>query len=171
MKLRAYREEDSAVICSWLPDERSVCLWTADRIAKFPLAEDDLHKSYVSALESSHFIPLTAVDDLDRIMGHLLIRYPDETDDTTVRFGCVIVDPALRRRGTGKEMLQLAAAYARDKLHAHTVTLGVFAENLSARRCYEAAGFRPTGEIIPYQMPVGEWDCIEMELPLHTAQF
>lgn len=38
--------------------------------------------------------------------------------------------------------------------------------NFSARYCYEAVGFRSVGKNEIYKMAVGEWECIEMELPL-----
>ena len=63
-------------------------------------------------------------------------------------------------------MLKLAAVYAREILHASRITLGVFLNNASARYCYEAVGFRATGQVEKYLMPVGEWECIEMVLSL-----
>ncbi len=116
MKLRKYRKEDSATICSWIQDEKSLYQWSADRIGKFPLMDDDLNKDYEPVISSDSFIPLSAVD------------------------------------------------YARDVLNVSKITLGVFANNDSARYCYEAAGFRSIGKIETYKMSIGEWECIEMEL-------
>lgn len=164
MKLRKYRKEDSATICSWIQDEKSLYQWSADRIGKFPLMDDDLNKDYEPVISSDSFIPLSAVDEMDNVVGHLFIRYPDETDNSTVRFGYVIVNPEIRGCGKGKEMLRLAVDYARDVLNASKITLGVFANNDSARYCYEAAGFRSIGKIETYKMSIGEWECIEMEL-------
>lgn len=166
MKLRKYIKEDSAIICSWIKDEKSLYQWSADKIGKFPLMDDDLNKNYEPVISNDKFIPLSAVDENDNVMGHLLVRYPDETDNSTVRFGYVIVNPAFRGCGKGKEMLQLAIDYARNVLHASRITLGVFANNDSARYCYEAVGFRSIGKNITYKMAIGEWECIEMELPV-----
>lgn len=41
--------------------------------------------------------------------------------------------------------------------------LAVFENNESARRCYEAAGFTEYAES-EYKMPIGTWNCTEMEL-------
>lgn len=164
MKLRKYRKEDSATICSWIQDETSLYQWSADRIGKFPIMDDDLNKDYEPVISSDSFIPLSAVDEMDNVVGHLFIRYPDETDNSTVRFGYVIVNPEIRGCGKGKEMLRLAVDYARDVLNASKITLGVFANNDSARYCYEAADFRSIGKIETYKMSIGEWECIEMEL-------
>ena len=166
MKLRAYRKEDAAIICSWISDVEALYRWSADRIGKYPLHAADLNANYQPFLACERFIPLTAVDEAGCIIGHLFIRYPSENDTGTVRFGFVIVDPAIRGQGQGKTMLKLAAVYAREILHASRITLGVFLNNASARYCYEAVGFRATGQVVKYQMPVGEWECIEMVLSL-----
>jgi len=162
MKLRAFQPGDAAVICQWLRTEKELYQWSADRFNKFPLTADDINKSYTPQTESGRFFPLTAVDAQGRILGHFIIRYPREDDLTSVRFGFVIVDPAQRGKGYGKEMLRLGISYAAETLHASRVDLGVFANNPNAQRCYEALGFRE------YQrrrcvLPVGEWECIDME--------
>ena len=163
MKLREYQEKDSAIICGWIEDEISLHQWSADRIEKFPLDENALNEYYASAAGKQRIIPLTAVDDRDRLAGHLHIRYPND-DQRLVRFGLVILNPKLRGQGNGKEMLRLAIDYAEKVLGASRITLGVFTENSSAKGCYESVGFRPIGKTELYQMPVGEWECTEMEL-------
>ncbi|MDO4474102.1 MAG: GNAT family protein [Eubacteriales bacterium] len=164
MKLRKYKKDDSAIICSWIKDEMSLYQWSADRIDKFPILDDDLNKNYEPVIESDRFIPLSAIDENDTVIGHLFIRYPNEIDDSIVRFGYVIVNPALRGCGKGKEMLKLAIDYARNELNASMITLGVFSNNNSARYCYEAVGFRSVERKELYKMAIGEWECIEMEL-------
>lgn len=77
MKLRKYQKEDSAIICSWIKDEKSLYQWSADKIGKFPLADDDLDKNYKPNISNNKFIPLTAIDEDGKAIGHLLIRYPD----------------------------------------------------------------------------------------------
>lgn len=61
-------------------------------------------------------------------------------------------------------MLKLPIEYAKNELHASRITLGVFANNDSAKYCNESVGFQPMGEIVTYKMSIGEWECIEMEL-------
>lgn len=167
MKLKKYQKEDSAIICSWIKDEKSLYQWSADRIEKFPLTGNDLDTAYAPMIESNRFIPLSAFDDNGNLVGHMSIRYPDENDDSTVRFGFVIVEPLLRGSGNGKKMLQLAIDYAKDVLSASKITLGVFTDNDSARYCYESVGFSPVGKVEIYKMAVGEWECMEMELVIN----
>ena len=165
MELKRYQKEDSAIICSWIKDEKSLYQWSANRIGKFPLAANDLNDDYAPMMKSNKFIPFSAIDEKGNLVGHLYIRYPNEEDEHIVRFGFVILDPALRGCGNGKKMLQLAIDYAKNVLCAAKITLGVFANNEQARYCYESVGFKPVGSEI-YKMPVGEWECIEMELAL-----
>ena len=164
MELKKYDKKDSAIICSWIKDEKSLYQWSANRIGKFPLAENDLNEDYAPMIKSNRFIPLSAFDDNGNLAGHMYIRYPNEEDDSIVRFGFVIIDPDLRGHGNGKKMLQLAIDYAKNILGASKITLGVFTNNESARYCYESVGFRPVGKTEIYKMPIGEWECIEMEL-------
>lgn len=166
MKLRPYQPADSNLICGWVNSETALYQWSADRLGQYPLPGNALQQNYAPALGGGQFYPMCAVDDQGRLVGHLLIRYPCPEDKSTVRFGFVIVDPALRGSGNGQAMLRLAAAYAKETLHAAKVTLGVFANNAPARRCYQAVGFCPVGETEFYQLPIGTWECIEMELPL-----
>ena len=166
MELRKYQKEDSAIICSWIKDEKSLYQWSADRIGKFPLTGNDLNENYAPVMKESRFIPLSAFDDNGNLAGHLFIRYPDEKDESIVRFGFVIIDPVLRGCGNGKKMLQLAIDYAKYILCASKITLGVFMNNDCARYCYESVGFQPVGKIEIYKMPVGEWECMEMEMLL-----
>lgn len=164
MELRKYRDGDSAVICGWIKDEKSLYQWSANVIGKFPLPANALNEHYAPMAGNGKFIPLSAVDEEGRLLGHIRIRYPDGADSSTVRFGFVIVDPALRGQGNGKKMMRLAIGYAKNVLRAAKITLGVFADNDRARHCYESVGFRPAGKTEIYKMPVGEWECIEMEL-------
>lgn len=164
MELKKYKKEDSAIICSWVKDEKSLYQWSANRIGKFPLADNDLYEEYAPMIQSNRFIPLSAFDGNGKLVGHLCIRYPDEEDDSIVRVGFVIVSPAVRGCGYGKNMLQLAIEYAQNILCASRITLGVFTNNDSARYCYESVGFQPVGRTEIYKMPIGEWECLEMEL-------
>lgn len=165
MELRAFRREDAAVICRWIRNETELYQWSADRFCKFPLEAADIVGSYAQQIQSGRFFPLTATDSAGSVTGHFIIRYPREDDDSLVRFGFVIVDPALRGRGLGRTMLGSGLAYIRAKLPAKTVDLGVFANNPSAKRCYEAVGFREYARR-DCALPVGVWECIDMKLTI-----
>ena len=161
MILRDFRQEDAAIICKWIRTGEELYKWSADRYNKFPIFADDIIDNYAPQVKTGRFIPLTA-EDADRSMtGHLVIRYPKEDDNTLVRFGFVVIDPELRGKGYGKELLRLAAAYALDHLHVRMIDLGVFESNSSAVKCYEAVGFKEYGRQT-YELPIGVWECINM---------
>ena len=163
MILRPYKKDDSAIICKWLKTEAELYRWSADRFNKFPLTGSDIDQNYAQQSKTGRFFPLTAADESGNILGHFIIRYPKEEDTTSVRFGFVIVNPALRGNGLGKIMLRLGIQYAKEHLHAKRIDLGVFANNDPAKRCYQAIGFREYGRR-DCAMPIGVWECIDMEL-------
>ena len=157
MILRDYQKEDAPVVAEWIRSEEELYRWSADRYNKYPLSGDDIHENYAHQLETGRFFPLTATDDRGEVIGHFIIRYPREDDDGSVRFGFVIVDPELRGKGFGKEMLQLGIEYVKKNLPAARIDLGVFVNNESARHCYEAAGFTEFAKR-ECRMPIGhDW--------------
>ncbi len=164
MFLRAYKKEDSAVICKWLRTEEEFYKWSADRFNRFPLEDDDIDKHYAPQIAAGRFIPLTAVDSAGNAAGHFIIRYPND-DNSSVRFGFVVLAPELRGRGLGKELMELGIGYVRDNLTARRIDLGVFADNPSARHCYESVGFREYSRR-SCELPIGSRECIDMELML-----
>ena len=163
MKLRDFKKEDAPIIASWLRSEEELYKWSSDRFNKYPLSGDDIIENYTPQLETGRFFPLTAVDDSEKVVGHFIIRYPREDEDSSVRFGFVILNPELRGKGLGKEMLRLGIEYVKTRLSATRVDLGVFENNESAGHCYESVGFKRYG-IRACKMPIGTWNCIDMEL-------
>ena len=163
MTLRDFKKEDAKTIASWIRTEEELYKWSADRFNKFPLSGDDINQNYAPQIETGRFFPLTAADDKGNVVGHFIIRYPKADDDSSVRFGFVIVDPAHRGKGCGKEMLRLGTEYVKKHRLAVRIDLGVFANNDGARHCYEAAGFKAYGER-ECEMPIGTWKCIDMEM-------
>ena len=168
MKLREYRKDDAQVIVGWLRSEEELYKWSADRFNKYPLSEDDINENYAPQLETGRFYPITAENDKGEIVGHFIIRYPRDDDDSSVRFGFVIVSPELRGMGYGKELLRLGVDYVKEHLKATRIDLGVFENNAGARHCYEAVGFNEYSQRV-CDMPIGTWKCVDMELFLEKT--
>ena len=164
MHFRKYEESDAKKILSWIDNERDFRLWSADRYGEYPIKAEDININYRTCSEKGNFYPMTLVDDDNNIIGHLIFRNPGE-DKTVVRLGFIIVDNKIRGKGFGRILLELAIKYAKEKLNATELSLGVFMNNQSAYRCYFSVGFREVGiekGVCNYK---GEcWDCIEMEL-------
>lgn len=139
LRLRPYKACDANTIVTWIRDEASFRKWCADRFPHYPMTADDMNAHYDDVAYSDDFYEWTAFDETG-VVGHLITRFTDQ-DKKVLRFGFVIVDDTKRGQGYGKQMLQLALQYAFDILRVDKVTLGVFANNESAYRCYRAAGF------------------------------
>ena len=60
-------------------------------------------------------------------------------------------------------MLELAIQYAKEKLQAEQITLGVFTNNPKARACYESVDFKPVSTRT-VNILGSDWECIDMEL-------
>ena len=165
MRLRAYTKEDSPVIAGWVRTEKELYQWSASIYGFYPLLPYSIDDNYVNAMKSGRFIPLTAVDDEERPVGHFIIRYPNENDDSSVRIGFVIVNPDIRGKGYGRELMKLAVNYVKDNLTATRVDLGVFENNPKAKKCYSSVGFKDYGSHT-LETPFGQWYCTDMELYL-----
>ena len=157
LTLRPYRPEDAETVLSWCEDERAFYQWTAGVLGPWPLSAAAF--AFVERL--TPFIAEAA----GRPAGFFTLRRP-EPEKNELRFGFVILDPALRGRGLGKEMLRLGLDCAFGPAGAEAVTLGVFENNPRAYRCYLAAGFREVFRSPPetYAVLGEEWPCREMRI-------
>ncbi|MBQ8967110.1 GNAT family protein [Ruminococcus sp.] len=165
LELRPFIPSDADEIVSWLGDETAFRKWSADIYESYPISGADMTAWYGKASRGGSFFAYTTVDD-GEIAGHLIIRFPK--DKSTARFGFVIVDPERRGRGIGRQMLELSKKTAAEQFGAERATLGVFANNEPAYRCYLAAGFREAeGQKEEYCHIFDEdWLCIEMSVDL-----
>ena len=157
LRLRPYRESDADVILSWPMDEKAFYQWTAGRLGEYPLT-----KERYAQLDS--LMRFTLLDG-EKVAGFFTLRAPQGTMDE-LRFGFVIVDPALRGRGCGREMLRRGLVFVREVYRAKKASLGVFENNAAAWRCYRAAGFRDvlTAQQEAYPVMGEVWPCREMEI-------
>ena len=157
MTLRPCNINDAETILSWCKDKYAFRLWSADRYKDYPAKPDEMMEQY----KGENMYPLTAIVG-EEIIGHILLRFPSE-DKSVIRFGFVIVDDSKRSKGYGKQLLRLAIDYAKQKLGARNITLGVFDNNPSAIHCYESVGFVVT-RTDAYQIDGEKWTGKEMEL-------
>ena len=156
-RLRPYRDSDADTILSWPMDEKAFCQWTAGKLGEYPLTKERF-------AQLDGLMRFTLLDG-ENVAGFFTLRDPKGTMDE-LRFGFVIVDPARRGRGCGREMLKRGLVFVREVYRAKKASLGVFENNTSAWRCYRAAGFRdvllPEQESYPVMGEV--WPCREMEI-------
>lgn len=168
LKLRPYKPCDAKTIVTWCRDEKTFFRWTAGRFETYPVTAEDMNRKYMEnngdCPEPDNFYPMTAYDE-QGVAGHLILRFVNP-EKTIVRLGFVIVDDSRRGLGYGKEMIRLALKFAFEFLKAEKVTIGVFANNLPAYRCYLAAGFKEVGQETENVVLVGEerWKLLELAI-------
>ena len=153
--LRPYKTDDADTILSWCKNERAFYQWSAGIMGKYPITREEF--GFVESL-----MAFTAFDE-NGIVGFFTLRNPGGKTDE-LRIGFVIIDPARRGCGTGKEMLLLGLRYAFDIYGAKKVSLGVFENNEPAYYCYKAVGFIDAVPDKTESYPVmgEEWRCKEM---------
>ena len=113
MTLRPFTINDAPIILSWIKDETAFRKWSADRYPVYPPKPEDMVVQYAA----DNVFPFTAIDGEGKVVGHIMLRYPDPSK-TVIRFGFVIVDDQLRGKGYGKQMLQLAIQKAKNEFGA-----------------------------------------------------
>ena len=157
IRIRPYMPTDGDSILSWCRDERVFYQWTAGIIGEYPPTAERFDLL-------GRLTRFTAIDEKE-IVGFFTMRNPGDTLEE-LRFGFVILDPAKRGKGLGKEMLRLGIRYAFDIYGAKRVSLGVFENNPSAYFCYKAAGFRDVVSDTQesYRVLGEDWNCRELAL-------
>jgi ribosomal protein S18 acetylase RimI-like enzyme len=81
-------------------------------------------------------------------LATVLLEGPDDVGPRRGHLVGMWVDPACRRQGVARGLIDQAAGWARARGAAELV-LWVVDRNAAARRLYERAGFRPTGHRQP----------------------
>lgn len=162
MNFRKYKKEDAVEIIKWIRTEKEMYLWSANIYNKFPIEEKDINKFYDECAKKTNFYPMTLIEN-EKIIGHLILRNTDKNNEG-IRLGFVIVDPNLRGKGYGKKLLNYAIQFAKEKLNAKEITLGVFENNTNAYNCYKSVGFveDKNKEKEIFKINNEEWKCIEL---------
>lgn len=162
--LRPYRNDDAGHVISWIDNEYAFRQWSADRYQSYPITAADMNAYYEEHRGHADIWVMSALC-FQELAGHFTLRFPDKKRDE-LRLGFVILNPSLRNRGYGKEMVSLAVQFAFEFINVPKVSLGVFEHNTPAIRCYRSCGFRDVPRKKPEQyVCMGEvWSCIEMEL-------
>lgn len=162
LKLRPYKPFDAETILSWLDSEYTMRIWSGPRHPHFPPPLEELQALYEGYNAQAVNFPMVAYDEAGAA-GVVTLRFwtPEEKE---VRLCNVLVDPARRGSGIGRELLGMAVDFAFTCLKAEKVSLGVLDENERAIRCYLAAGFRPLPEEKwrTFTFLDRDWRCMEM---------
>ena len=142
MYLRPSCSDDAAHIHRWIDSEYTLRIWSGPRHPTYPFPAEELAAVYDSYAGGGVNFPVVAWDE-GGLAGALTLRRIAEGH---VRLCNVIVPPARRGQGLGKQLIALALRAAFADMGAETVDLGVFSGNAIALGCSRAAGFGPLGE-------------------------
>lgn len=140
IRLRPFKPHELDSLLSWMGDERAFAMWSAGQFT-YPMTKDQLQTYWETYLKDEHAWIFAALNEKGELAGHLLMRLADY-EQQSVHLGFIILNPNMRGKGHGKEMIQAAIQYAFAVLKVSRVTLGVFENNPSAHRCYLNAGLK-----------------------------
>ncbi|MCC8028096.1 MAG: GNAT family N-acetyltransferase [Clostridium sp.] len=162
LRLRPYKPCDAEAVAGWLKDEYVYRLCCADTVRDYPLTAEALNDFYREQENNDSFWTMTAFDQ-DGPAGQLVMRFMDE-EKKILRLCYIVVDDKKRGRGYGKELVGLAIKFGLEIVKAEKLALGVFENNLPARKCYESMGFKLVKVAEPkVQTFMGEeWKGLEM---------
>ena len=140
MRIREYRpENDFEIIKDWIQDEKTHAMWCASRTS-FPVQKESFDKLLSDILINNGDHPFVAVDDNETVEGFFCYSLSTDTHEGFLKF--IMVDPAKRGIGLGKEMLRQAVRSVFETSDAKAVQLMVFSVNERAKKCYEGIGFK-----------------------------
>lgn len=162
LRLRPYRTKDSEKIVEWYKDERTFYRWCAGILGEYPITSEQFDKAMSNRIDSDNFFPFVAFNE-EGIQGFFTMRVPGD-DNTEIRFGFVIVNPEIRGEGYGKQMLELGKKFAFEVYKCKRISLGVFADNILAYKCYKSIGFTELGSTSESTFMVEKGECIELEM-------
>ena len=139
IRIRPYKTTDAASIQGWISNTKEHALWCANLI-KYPVSQEQLetmHSKYNAQGEGGMF---TALNTEGKPIGFFVVMRADYKTNNA-HLGFIIIDPALRGQGYGKELVHMAVRYCFCMLHTASVTLKVYDINEVAHRCYRTVGF------------------------------
>lgn len=139
MRLRPYiPDTDYSYLKQWINTERIHAFWCANRLS-YPVTKKAFHSFLKINARTRTENAFTATEDDGKPVGFFC--YSIDTENNTGFLKYIIIDNARRGNGYGSQMLALALQYAFQITGAISVQLNVFDENISAKHCYEKAGF------------------------------
>lgn len=132
MELRGFSDEYGVLVAEWAADAKEVALLSGR--AEYPFPEE-LKTNWRKVDSDIHSYLLF---DGERPVGYGEVWLDDEEDE--IELARIIVDPTIRRRGVGLELLRALLVPALDSGYSD-VFLRVRPENAVAIRTYHRSGF------------------------------
>jgi RimJ/RimL family protein N-acetyltransferase len=165
--LEYFTEKDFKQLIRWINNERLLLNWTGSMFS-YPLTEEKL-EWYIrdtNNMDTSDALVYKAVDtDTGEAVGHISIGNISRKN-SAARISRVLVGNTCERgKGVCQAMIQAALRIGFEELHLHRISLGVYAFNHAAIRCYERCGFIKEGtsrDVFKYRNEY--WSLVEMSI-------
>lgn len=138
VELRPFNDSDFDVIKDWITDPREHAMWCAN-IIQYPIDKENFYYVMSDIADRCDDSPYVVTLTDGSLAGFFCYSVNKETNEGMLKF--VIIDPELRGKGYGKEMLKIALEYAFYETKADAVQLNVFSQNTGAVKCYKSIGF------------------------------
>jgi [ribosomal protein S18]-alanine N-acetyltransferase len=151
--LRTPRPADYLAIASWVPDAAACIRWAGPRVL-FPFAAAELPT--LLSVAGGESLCLAETELAACGFGQYWV-----VNQGAVHLGRIIVSPASRGKGLGRELCRRLISRAIQATGAGAVTLRVYRDNPTALHLYSRLGFAPvepesTEEVLFMEMRVNE---------------
>ena len=142
---RSLKPEDAKGICSFVRSAEE--LFFCFPKASYPLAPN------VLLAEAGRRHAATVAVEAGRVVGY--VNFIDVQERRFCTIGNLVVDPARRRSGVGRYLVQAMVAKAVEDYRVRFVRVSCFSHNTSAFQLYHALGFKPI-DMVQRTTPEGE---------------
>ncbi|MFI7744850.1 GNAT family N-acetyltransferase [Kocuria rhizosphaericola] len=130
MRLQETVPADLDLLLRLVPSEADMVLWSG-RTSTWPMDRGQLERYLQNEQRRYRTGP-----GFGAPVGHASLLV--DPDTCLMRLGCVLLDPAARGRGPGRELISTAVRTGFAITDLPAMRLGVYAHNVSARRCTRA---------------------------------
>lgn len=166
IRLEQFDRNDFKQLIDWITDEELLTNWSGN-LFSYPLTNKSL-EWYVrdtNIVNKSDAFIYKVLDQDDNAIGHISLGSISWKNRSARLTRVLLGNKNERGKGCCHEMVTATLKIAFEELNLHRVSLGVYAINLAAKKCYEKSGFVVEGihrDVLWYKEKW--WSMIEMSI-------